>query len=243
MAWLGCAELLDLVLPRECGGCGAPGTRWCATCAAGLAAAAPRAWAPTPSPEGMPPTWAALPYDGPVRAALVAQKDGGRADLERVLSPVLALAITAAVQDQCGRLDHPDRLRVVPAASSRAAARRRGERPVERLVHAAAALAGLAPCRVVPVLRLRRPVADQAGLGATERVRNVRGAVTVPPALREQVRGRAWLVADDVVTSGATLTESARALREAGATAVVAATVAATRRLPPPAIRPLAPPG
>ncbi|RXR43577.1 ComF family protein, partial [Mycobacterium tuberculosis] len=26
--------MLDLVLPLECGGCGAPATRWCAACAA-----------------------------------------------------------------------------------------------------------------------------------------------------------------------------------------------------------------
>ncbi|HEU0190414.1 MAG TPA: ComF family protein, partial [Mycobacterium sp.] len=29
--------MLDLVLPLECGGCGAPSTRWCALCAAELA--------------------------------------------------------------------------------------------------------------------------------------------------------------------------------------------------------------
>ena len=28
--------LLDLVLPLECGGCGAPSTRWCDTCAQAL---------------------------------------------------------------------------------------------------------------------------------------------------------------------------------------------------------------
>ncbi|MGW4354978.1 hypothetical protein ACWELJ_23125 [Nocardia sp. NPDC004582] len=29
-------ELLDLILPRACGGCGGAGTRWCAACAAAL---------------------------------------------------------------------------------------------------------------------------------------------------------------------------------------------------------------
>ena len=33
----GLRSLLDLILPAECGGCGVPGTQWCARCATELA--------------------------------------------------------------------------------------------------------------------------------------------------------------------------------------------------------------
>jgi orotate phosphoribosyltransferase len=44
------------------------------------------------------------------------------------------------------------------------------------------------------------------------------------------VEGRAVLIVDDVMTTGATIAECGRALHEHGASLVVAATVAATRR-------------
>ena len=52
-------------------------------------------WSPTPSPPGLPPTWSAAPYAGEVRQAVVAWKDGGRADLTPVLAPVLRAVLAA----------------------------------------------------------------------------------------------------------------------------------------------------
>ena len=97
--------------------------------------------------------------------------------------------------------------------------RRRGFRVVELI----AARAGLAPQRV---LRATGTAADQRGLRSADRERNVRGSMRArtPRALE----GRRVLLVDDVVTTGATLREAARALAAAGATVVGAATVAST---------------
>jgi predicted amidophosphoribosyltransferase len=61
-------------------------------------------------------------------------------------------------------------------------------------------------------------------LTAAQRARNVSGVFGVPS--RRAVRGRRIILVDDVMTTGATLNECARALRAAGAEAVMAITVA-----------------
>lgn len=76
------------------------------------------------------------------------------------------------------------------------------------------------------VLDHRRRVADQAGLSAAERAANLSGALRA----RFDLRGLRLIVVDDVMTTGATLAEAARALRSAGAEVPAAAVIAATAR-------------
>jgi predicted amidophosphoribosyltransferase len=176
-----------------------------------------------------------------VRAALVAFKDGDRRDLEMVLSPLLAAAIAAAL---AGDPHLAALLRagngpvfVVPVPSSPAAVRRRGDAPLELMTRAASEQSGRPGLELLvsPALRLRRRVADQAGLNHRERARNLEHAMQVRPRWRPGVVGVSCLLVDDVLTTGATLVEAARALREAGAGYVAAAVVAATHRRSRPA--------
>jgi ComF family protein len=76
-------------------------------------------------------------------------------------------------------------------------------------------------------LKRRRETRSQVGLSAGERRANVHEAFIADPRL---VRGRSVLVMDDVATTGATLSSSAEALLQAGASQVYAITVA--RALP-----------
>ena len=73
-----------------------------------------------------------------------------------------------------------------------------------------------------------RDTPSQTGLSRTARRRNVRGAFRAARA----VPGRIWLV-DDVVTTGATLGEAARALRRAGAKEVIGLCAARAGRASP----------
>ncbi|WP_343992105.1 ComF family protein [Terrabacter terrae] len=185
---------------------------------------------PHPAPDGMPPVHAWGVYADPLRAAVSAWKDAGRRDLLDVLSPLLAHSLDGVLR---GCSWQEGVVLVVPAPSSRSAVRQRGDTPMEGLCRAAvAAVAGpsLPALRLAPALRHRRRVEDQSGLGTAERRGNLSGALEVKSLWENVVRGRRCLLVDDVVTTGATLAEAARALRRAGASDVVGACMAATQR-------------
>ncbi len=166
----------------------------------------------------------------------MAFKDGDRRDLLPHLAPLLGAAVEAAVAGSAPaveRLRRGDRpVLLVPVPTSRAARRRRGDHPLALLARRVAADYDPTELVVVHALRLRRRVADQAGLAAADRRTNLAGAFVVTRRRAGLVDGSVCVVVDDVVTTGATLVEAAAALRVAGAAAVVAATVAATRRRP-----------
>jgi predicted amidophosphoribosyltransferase len=169
------------------------------------------------------------------RVALVAYKDGDRRDLRAVLAPMLAGAMMMAlvVDPLLAAVRMSGRpVLVVPVPSSPAAVRRRGDAPLEVLTRAAAGRCARpeGELTVSPVLRLRRRVADQAGLNHGQRAANLERAMQVRPRWEATVRGATCLLTDDVLTTGATLVEAARALRAGGADHVAAAAVAATRR-------------
>lgn len=85
--------------------------------------------------------------------------------------------------------------------------------------------------QVAPVLSMARRTADQAGLDRRGRLANLRGAMVVPRPHR--VAGRHCLIVDDVLTSGATLSEGQRALLSAGAATVTMAAAMVTPRRSP----------
>jgi len=208
------ADLLDLVLPGQCAGCGEPAALLCPACRAALEATRPGRTAPDPCPAGLPRTCAAGPYDGLLRALLLAHKERGRLALTRPLGDLLGAAV--------GALGAGDVV-LVPVPSARAAVRSRGHDHALRLATAAARSRRLsAAALLVPARR----VADQSGLSAQERAANLSGALRVPRPLA----GLPVVVVDDVVTTGATLVEAARALRAGGARVRGCAVVAATRR-------------
>ncbi|WP_121833391.1 ComF family protein [Streptomyces sp. S1] len=205
-------EIAGLVLPVACGGCGRPRTELCPECARALTGTAPRRVRPEPEPAGLPAVHAAAPYADAVREVLLAHKERGALALAGPLGGTLAGAVEAAAGAVTGSGAGP--LLLVPVPSSRSSVRARGHDPTRRIALAAAGRLRRAgrDVRVVPVLRQRRYVADQAGLGARGRLANLSGALEVVPGGARLLAAGTVVLVDDLMTTGASLAEAARAL-------------------------------
>lgn len=223
--------LVDALLPGDCVGCHRPGPPLCPGCAPELQRPPRLCW-PTPAPPGLPRPVAVAAYDGVVRAALLGYKEQGLHALTGPLSAALAAAITAVVAGS----GSAGPVVLVPMPSSRARLRDRGEDVVARLARRAARQIGTRANRprVLPALRLVRPVADSSGLTAEARHHNLAGAMAVRRAALPRLGGATVVLVDDLVTTGATLAVAAAALRAHGVDPVGAALIAATTRRRPP---------
>jgi ComF family protein len=154
-------------------------------------------------------------YEGALREIVHAFKYEGRRTIGRRLGPLLRSASSELLAGaDCA----------VPVPLHAWRRMRRG-------FNQASDLARALDVPVVHALWRSRATAAQTGLTAQARRRNVRGAFRISPllsrrSLREHVIGRTIVIVDDVWTTGATLNECARVLKEAGATEVRALTVA-----------------
>ncbi len=143
-------------------------------------------------------------YANPVRGLVL--------DLKLRGLPAAALPLCEAMaSDVWGRGLAGSVLTWVPGRSTEN--RRRGYDHAEVLARGVARLLGL-PVR--PLLRRVGPALDQTGLGAEERRKNLERVFSSRSA------SEAVVLVDDVITTGATLTACARALRAAGAHSVEA---------------------
>ncbi len=219
----------DLLLGGACPGCQQPGLGLCARCRT-LVARRPAGWTrPDPCPAGYPPTVTSSDYDPVMRRVIAAHKERDALTLTGFLAGRLALSIAGLLQQPAalGR-----RILLVPMPSNPAAVRRRGLDSVRTLSTGAKRLLWQSTglwVEVAPMLRLRRVLADQAGLGATMRIENLRGGLVADRPWKWPAESLIVLV-DDVTTTGASLTEAARALRAAQLPVLGAAVLAATRR-------------
>lgn len=156
-----------------------------------------------------------------VREWVLAFKHGGRTELARPLAAALARRVRTLLSEAGGGN------LLVPVPLHRW---RRIERGYDQSARLASELADALGWSCARALARTRPTVVQGTAGASSRSANVRGAFGPErwrPLARRAVAEaeRVWIV-DDVVTSGATLRECARALRRLGARHVSALALA-----------------
>ena len=223
-------DALAVLFPVDCAGCGASDRALCPACRAKLAPLCERRMLG----DGTV-VFTAVRYEGAVRHTILALKEQGRTDVARALAAPLAATVAAALSATTGHATtqhattghattrhattrHGIELCTVP--SSRAAFRRRGYDPVLLLLRKA----GLPAAR--GVLVSVRQHAQQKALGRGARQLNLVGTLQA----RYPLGGRKFVLVDDVVTTGATLTEAARAIRAGGGDVLFAVALANTVR-------------
>lgn len=222
MIW---ASLVDGLLPMQCRFCGATGAagaaRVCADCRRELPwnrPACPGCAIPTPLPLPCPAcqkkprafdaAFAAFRYAVPAAQAVQGLKYAARFDEARWLAEAMA----AALRER----DAPLPELLVPVPLHRRRLFRRGHNQALELARRLSAELGIAVD--ARAARRLRATPDQIGLTAAQRRRNLKGAF----AVGTKVAGRHVALLDDVMTTGATLEELARACKAAGAARVEA---------------------
>jgi predicted amidophosphoribosyltransferase len=232
------ADLLDLLLPRACARCGTASLAQplCAPCAAAiprlesggcricqapLYTAELRCGACAGERVPLAQIAAEAPFAGEV-AAWVHRFKYPAAGLVG-LDPRPGAALGALAGDAARRLVGEPPLLVVPVPVHPRKLRERGFHPAAEVASAVATALGAQLAR--RGLRQIRTTASQTGLDRGARRTNVRGAFEAHAELRGVAR---VAVVDDVVTTGATLAECARALRRGGVRSVVAVCAART---------------
>lgn len=203
-----------LLMPVECAGCDAHDRGLCRECVSELRA--------TPTPRvtaGGLEVVTALRYEGRVRRIILSLKEHHRTDAASALSRPLEVALRQAMA-AATRRHGSSRIEIATVPTSRSSFRRRGYDPVALMLRGT----GL---RSVRVLAPARRTATQKSLDRAGRAANLGGSMRATRPLG----GRNFVLVDDVLTTGATLDEAARAIRAAGGEVAGGATVAFTPRL------------
>jgi ComF family protein len=170
--------------------------------------------------EKAPAVYTYLPYRDPrIRALIRANKFHASAYATRLLSDALNEALGDILDERALEPLWKTPL-IIPMPVSKERKRMRGYNQVERIVHQTITNAVFA-CEYANDILERHHRPSQTHVAREKRASNIQGAFFVRPTRAHRLTGRAVILVDDVIESGRTMHEAMRALKEAGAHAVV----------------------
>lgn len=139
--------------------------------------------------------------------------------------PVIGIELGKCVGGAIGNLPHAGaNVRLIPVPLHSLKKRERGYNQSDYIAKGASIASGL---EIVPfLLQRRKKTLSQTTLTLAERQANVDDAFEVAPRFAATVSGASFVMIDDVITTGATVCECARVLKENGALHVYAASIA-----------------
>jgi competence protein ComFC len=163
------------------------------------------------NPPGFTAATAAYRYSGPLARGVVLWKYEGHRYLTATFVRLLIESVSERAPEWWESIEA-----IIPAPHHPSTLRTRGFSPPEELSESLARAFGVA--YLPRVLFKVRKTPPQAGLPKEIRLRNLAGSMMVFD--NSMIEGKAVLVVDDVMTTGATIEECSRALLAAGAAKV-----------------------
>lgn len=209
--------LLDLLFPVECLGCRRESTWLCTTCFKKLKFGANHETLNLTTPF-LDRIFIAGDYDDPLLKELIKKF---KYDFLTALSEPLGQFLIFFWQGQISLIDPlPDETLLMPVPLTKKRLRWRGFNQAEML---ARKLSAAFPYTLRQDLKRQKYSRPQAGLSEAQRALNIKNSFFWQG---EALNGQTIILLDDVVTTGATLNEAARVLKEAGAARIYALVLA-----------------
>jgi predicted amidophosphoribosyltransferase len=198
-------EIVQLVFPGRCLGCHTLSSVICANCL--------EQWQVSKfkTKYSELTVHSAILYTPVAAKIILAAKENGTATADQLLiQAIMGQIHTTAVDLQ--------RIRLVPIPSSKRSIRSRGRSFMADIVRQISNQMGIP---MLDCLELTGKTTDQSGLNRQQRLENMKGSMS----MKTMARGELILI-DDVITTGATLKEAARALNSQGFYAQISAITA-----------------
>ncbi len=206
-------ELLYYIFPPRCVGCGTPGNTLCHSCTRYISTLPPK-------PHDL--FFSALPYQDPkVKRIIRALKFKNSKDIALFLGEILYTRFLEELSELISLNNH---IIVIPVPLSKERIRERGFNQSELIAHAfTKGSSTLLLCTKVLERFIHKD--PQSSISRKNmRLKNVAGVYRVTN--KERIRNKTIIVIDDIATTGATLAEIKKVLREAGARKIILLAVA-----------------